>query len=142
MPRAFHEDLSRHERAEAGSPRGVGIVFAAVFAIVGLWPLLGGEGPRAWALAGAAGFAAVAWWRPGWLAPLNRAWMALGRALHRVTTPVVMGLIFFATVVPTGLVLRLLGKDPLRLRLDPGAETYWIERRPPGPEPETMRRQF
>jgi hypothetical protein len=54
----------------------------------------------------------------------------------------VMTLLFFTTVTPIALIMRAMGKDPLRLRLDPDAPTYWIERSPPGPEPATMPRQF
>jgi hypothetical protein len=53
-----------------------------------------------------------------------------------------MAFVFYGTVAPIGLVLRLLGKDPLRLRFDPDVRTYWIERQPPGPAPETMTNQF
>ena len=53
-----------------------------------------------------------------------------------------MGLIFFVAVTPTALIMRLVGKDPLHRRFEPEARTYWIERRPPGPEPETMKNQF
>ena len=63
-------------------------------------------------------------------------------ALHYVVTPVVMGLLFFLTVTPIALVMRARGKDPLRLKRDDGSASYWIVRQPPGPEPDTMRRQF
>jgi hypothetical protein len=39
-------------------------------------------------------------------------------------------------------VLRLRGKDPLRLRLEKDAPSYWIVRQPPGPAPRSMTRQF
>ena len=45
-------------------------------------------------------------------------------------------------ITTTGYVMRLLGKDHLNLRWDPAAKSYWIERRPPGPAPETMKNQF
>jgi hypothetical protein len=93
-------------------------------------------------LAIAAGFLAVALVRPSLLSPLNRLWFMFGLLLHKIVTPVIMGLIFFLTVTPTGLIMRLSGRDPLRLRRDPEAKTYWIEREPPGPDPETMRNQF
>ena len=63
-------------------------------------------------------------------------------ALHKVVNPVVMGLLFYATITPMALVMKLMGKDPLRRRFDPEAKSYWIERRPAGPEPQSMRRQF
>jgi hypothetical protein len=54
----------------------------------------------------------------------------------------VTGLLFFLVVTPTGFLFRLLGKDPLRLAFDAEAGSYWIERRPRGPSPESMRNQF
>ena len=80
--------------------------------------------------------------RPQVLGPLNRLWLRLGLLLQRLVTPVVMALLFYGTVTPIALVLRLLGKDLLRLRIDRGADSYWLERRPPGPAPDTMRNQF
>ena len=138
----LHENLSRSHVAERGSPRGFGIVFAAVFAVIGLWPLMDGEGVRVWALAAAAVFLVLALMRPSLLAPLNRIWLGLGAVLHRIVNPLVMGLMFFAVITPTALLLRLMGKDLLRLRFPPGAKSYWIPRQPPGPEPQSMRNQF
>jgi hypothetical protein len=68
--------------------------------------------------------------------------MWVGLVLHRCVSPLVLGLVYFSTVTPIGLVLRVLGKDPLRLRFDREAESYWIERRPPGPAGPTMSKQF
>lgn len=62
---------------------------------------------------------------------LWKGWMGLGLALGLVTSPVVLAAVFVLVVVPLGLVYRLLGHDPLRRRLDRGAATYWIDRRPP-----------
>lgn len=138
----LHEDLNRVHVAEPGAPRGFGIVFAAVFAVIGLWPLTDGEGVRAWALAVAAVFLALALIRPSLLAPLNRIWLGLGAVLHRVVNPLVMGLMFFAVITPTALLLRLMGKDLLRRRFSLAADSYWIPREPPGPEPQSMRNQF
>ena len=143
MNMSTHEDLTRcSEEAKGGSDRAFGLVMATVAATYALWPLFRGEAPRAWALAVAGALAALAFVRPGVLAPFNRAWTRFGLLLHRIVNPLVLGLLFFTTVTPTALILRAMGKDPLRLRFEPGARTYWIERRPPGPEPETMRNQF
>jgi hypothetical protein len=53
-----------------------------------------------------------------------------------------MTVIFFGVVTPAGLIMRALGRDPLRLKLDRQAPSYWIPRQPPGPAPDTMRQQF
>jgi len=139
---AFHEDFGRSGDVKVGSERGFGFVFAAVFSIVALWPLLSGGPVRLWALIAAAGFAAAAALMPRALRPLNLLWFRFGMLLHKVVTPLVMGLIFYATVTPTAALMRLFGKDPLRLRFDRSAKSYWIERVPPGPAPDTMRHQF
>ncbi len=74
-----HEDFSREHAAKASSDRAFGLVFAAVFAVIGLWPLLGGAGPRWWALAVAAAFAALAFAAPKLLRPANWLWQKLGQ---------------------------------------------------------------
>ena len=130
------------EAVKAGSDRSFGLVFATVFAVYGGWPLWSGSAPRYWAIAIACAFLAAAVFLPWTLRPLNALWLKFGALLHRVVTPVVMGVVFFATVVPTGLIMRALGKDPLRLKRDREATSYWIERQPPGPDPQTMIRQF
>jgi hypothetical protein len=80
--------------------------------------------------------------KPVWLNPLTRYWTKLGVLMGRIVAPVVTAVLFYAVVTPTALLFRLLGKDPLRIRLEPGALSYWIERTPPGPAPETMTNQF
>ncbi len=139
---ATHERLVSEDEVRGSSDRAFGLVFTAVFAIVGLWPLAGGGPLRIWALGVAAAFLAAAAIRPKILAPLNRIWTGIGLFLHRIANFVVLTLMFYLVITPTGLMLRLFGKDPLRLRLEPGARSYWIERRPPGPAPETIKQQF
>jgi hypothetical protein len=53
-----------------------------------------------------------------------------------------MGLMFFLVFTPMALLIRLRGKDLLRLRRDPEAPSYWIPRQPPGPAPDTLKQQF
>ena len=128
--------------SEGSSNRTFGLVFAAFFGFVAVLPAWRGEALRAWAAVTAAGFAVVALAAPHLLGPLNRLWMRVGSLLNRVVSPIALGVLFYAAVTPTGLLMRLFGKDPLRLRFDHEAPTYWIERVPPGPEPESLRNQF
>jgi hypothetical protein len=117
-------------------------VFAIVFVFIALYPVFFGRHPHQWALVTGAAFAAVAMLVPSLLAPLNRVWTGLGALLHRVTSPIALGVMFFLLITPMGIVMRWLGKDPLRLRLDRNATSYWIERDPPGPKPGTFTDQF
>lgn len=134
--------ISWDDEVEGSSNRAFGLTFAVVFVLVACWPLLRGQPIRWWALTLSVLFLVSAIAVPGTLAVLNRVWLALGRLLHRVSNPIIMALVFVTTVIPVALALRALGKDPLRLKRDPAATTYWIDRRPPGPAPETMGRQF
>jgi len=137
-----HEDFSRHAEARGSSDRAFGIVIGAFLALVALAPLRTHHAIRWWALAPALLVLAVAGVVPGWLHLFNQLWTKLGLLLSRVVTPVAMGLLFFLVVTPVAFLLRLLGKDPLRLAPDAKADTYWIERAPPGPPADSMVNQF
>jgi len=137
-----HERLVVDEVVRGSSNRSFGFTFAIVFAVVALWPLVRGRSVRGWALIVAAAFGLAALALPRVLAPLSRLWLRFGLLLHACVSPIIMGLVFYTTVTPIGLVRRVLGQDPLRLRFDRDAVTYWIARHPPGPAPDTMPRQF
>jgi saxitoxin biosynthesis operon SxtJ-like protein len=137
-----HEDFSRQDEIKPSSERSFGLVVAIFFLIVTFWPVIRAEPVRWWALGMAAVFAAVALlWAPA-LTPLNKAWTKFGVLLYRVVSPAVMAILFYVTVTPIALLMRLLGKDPLRLRRDRNAKSYWIDRIPPGPAPESMKNQY
>jgi hypothetical protein len=124
------------------SERNFGLVFAAFFLFVALFPLLRAEELRIWATLLSGGFFTVAFAAPKLLAPANYLWTKFGELLHKIVSPISLGIVFYLTVWPTGIVLRILRKDPLRLRLDPSAESYWIDRNPPGPPAQSLNEQF
>jgi hypothetical protein len=139
----MHEDFRRPEKIKRSSERSFGRVMAGAFLLIGLLPLLH-EPYRArwWAVGVAVVFAAGAQWAPALLAPLNVLWLRFGLLLHKIISPVVLGLLFYSTVLPVGLLMRAFGKDPMRLRPDPAADSYWVSREPPGPSADSMTRQF
>jgi hypothetical protein len=137
-----HERFAPEKAATPGSDRAFGTVMglaSAVLALLNFW-----HAGRSWTWLSGIGFlffaAAILW--PATLHPLNMIWFKLGLLLHRVINPLVMALLFYGMVWPTGLVMRALGRDALRLKREPQDESYWIVRRPPGPKPETMKDQF
>jgi hypothetical protein len=138
----LHEDKAREDDIVGSSDRVFGLTLAAVFVVIGVVRLVLDHSYAGWWLGAAAVMLAFALAWPAALAPLNRLWLRLGLVLYKVVNPLVMGLVFFTTVVPIGLLMRALGKDPLRLRREPAAGSYWIAREPPGPEPDTMKHQF
>ena len=139
---SFHENLRQAKPADGSSNRGFGFVMAGALAIIGALPLIGGNWPIWWLYPPAAAFLATALVKPDLLAPLNALWTRFGLLLHRIVNPIMLGIMFFGVVVPTGLLMRLFRRDPLRLRFDRDAATYWIKRTPPGPDPTSMSDQF
>jgi len=118
----------KNNKPKSLSNRVFGLIFAGILMAICLWPLLSDNGIRIWALIIAGGFAVPAIFMPDLLNPLNKLWVQFGQIMHKIINPVLMGLIFFLTVLPTGLVLRLLGKDPMKRKFDNNAKTYWFER--------------
>ena len=137
-----HEDLAREQHVEGSSDRAFGLVIAGVFLLASLSPLRHGDAPRWWALAIASVFTLIALWKPVVLAGLNRLWTKLGVLLGKVVSPIALGILFYGVLTPVAIAVRLASKDPLRLKLDRGADSYWIVRKPPGPPPDSMSNQF
>jgi hypothetical protein len=128
---------------ELPSERSFGLLFGGIgLALAGWWLWHGRTVPALVAAPLGLAFAALALFRPRLLAPLNRAWFELGLLLGRIVNPVVLSLLFFLVMTPVALLLRLSGRDPLRLRLDRAAPTYWIERDPPGPPADSFDHQY
>ena len=77
-------------------------------------------------------FLAAALMVPGILAPLNHQWMRFGLLLHKITNPIIMGLVFFVTVTPTALVMKMMGLDPLNRKIDRNAKFLLDQSDPTG----------
>ncbi len=122
--------------------RTFGLIFAAIFLLIGLVPLLFSAQLNRWAIVVSLVFVIPSLIYPKILRPLNILWLKFGMLMHRVINPVLMGLVFFITVVPTGLLLKLFGKDPMRRKFEADTDTYWIEREDPINPKDTFNNQF
>jgi hypothetical protein len=121
------------------SPKSFGIVFSILFLIVALYPLIYSQDFRFSLLIVSTILLLLAFVAPNTLAIPNKLWYKFGMLLGSIVAPIVIALVYFLTVVPTGLIMRLLGKDLLKPRLDKNTKSYWIERKEPmGP----MKNQF
>ena len=120
------------------SNRNFGIVFSIVFLIIALWPVLNQNEIRIWSLVISLIFLVLGFINSKLLSPFNKIWFKFGLLLGSVIAPVVMGIVFFFVVTPTGLIMRALGKDLLNLKLNKD-KSYWIEKS--GPKSK-MKNQF
>ena len=124
-------ERTNHTLTEKGSEKSFGIVFSIVFLIVALYPLINSKDYHLWALIVSGIFLLLALLAPRILSSPNKLWFKFGLLLGSIVAPIVMALIYFVTILPTGLIMRLLGKDLLKPKLDKNAKSYWIERTEP-----------
>ena len=116
---------------DAKQLRSFGLIVGGVFALIGLWPVVWhGAALRLWSVIIAGGFSVPALVWPQSLTYVYRLWMLGGLILGWINTRVILGLVFYSLFTPVGIVRRLLGKDPMRLRAQPHADTYRIVRQP------------
>ena len=124
------ENIS-HIETEKSSEKSFGVVFSIVFLIFAFYPLTSSASIHIWALAVSAIFLLFAFLAPTILILPNKLWFKFGMLLGSIVAPIVMLLVYFITVLPVGLIMRLLGKDILKQKLDNKAKSYWIERSEP-----------
>jgi len=109
------------------SNRSFGIVFFVLFLLIGLWPLLNGETIRVWSISVSLFFLILGIFNSRLLIPLKIVWIKLGEILGRFVAPIVMAIIYFIILTPTGLLMRLIGKDFLNTKFSKN-NSYWIKR--------------
>ena len=107
------------------SNKSFGIVFFIVFLIISIWPLLDNQDIRIWSLIVSLIFLILGILNSNLLKPFNKIWFKFGMFLGKIVSPIVMCLVFFLVVTPTGFLMRLFGKDLLKLRKNKN-NTYWI----------------
>jgi hypothetical protein len=141
MSANIHEQFSRGEAHSGSSDRGFGFVFTGLFLVLGLLPLRKGQPPRIGFLIAAAVMLLLALAFPGILAPFNMLWTRLSLLMGKVMTPVVLGLMYYLVFTPAAAILRMFGRDPLRLKPTANTGTFWIPRQDTV-TPESMKHLF
>jgi len=111
-----------------GSNRSFGVVFFVVFLLIGLWPILKGNELRIWSIVISLIFLILGILNSKILTPFNKVWFRFGIFLGNFISPIIMGIVFFLVVTPTGLIMKLFRKDLINLRKN-NSSTYWIEKK-------------
>ena len=111
-----------------GSNRSFGVVFFVVFLLIGLWPILKGNEIRIWSIVISLIFLILGILNSKILTPFNKVWFRFGIFLGNFISPIIMGIVFFLVVTPTGLIMKLFRKDLINLKKN-NRSTYWIEKK-------------
>ena len=131
--------MTSNSKIKISSNKSFGLVFFTVFLIVALWPLKYEEDIRLWSLALSIIFLILGVLNSKLLTPLNKLWFKFGIFLGAIISPIIMGIVYFLVVTPTGVFMRLLGKDLLKTSKVKNTSTYWIKR---NKQQSTMKKQF
>lgn len=134
-----HEQLTGRVKNKISSNRSFGLTIAAFLFIVGFWPILGGGGPKFWALITGSIFLIAALLAPDVLELPNRLWFKFGLLLNKVMEPVIMTSIFAVIFVPFGVMIRVFKPNLLFNKPDKKSKTYWVSRDDVGTD---MKNQF
>lgn len=121
------------------SEKNFGIIFGIVFLIIAFYPVFNNSGIRYWSLYIAITFILMAFFMPKILKYPNHLWFLIGILLGKIVSPVIMGLVFYITITPTGLIMRFLGKDILKQKFEKNNHSYWVDRKN---LPTSMKNQF
>ena len=126
------------KKIKVSSNRSFGIVFFIVFFAIGIWPVFKGNDYKFWFLIVSLFFLILGILKPKLLAPLNKIWIKFGMFLGKIVSPIIMFIIFVFIVTPTGLLMKLFGKDLLNHKFNKKSKTYWQIRK----KKTSMKKQF
>jgi hypothetical protein len=131
-------------RLTGGDARRFGVVVGAAFVLLGALAAARGRGAAGALLAGVgAALVLTALLQPRALVPVERGWMATAVAMARVTTPVLLGVVYFGVITPIGVVRRLVGGNALAPAPRPrGGAAGWAARDARSQQRTDMERQF
>ena len=127
------------DKIKVNSNRSFGVLFCIVFLIIAFYPLINGEEIRIWSIIVSLIFLLLGLINSQILTPLNKIWFKFGIFLGKIVSPLVMGIIFFLVVTPTGFLMKLFKKDILNLKFKSNNKSYWIKKN--GPKSK-MKNQF
>lgn len=123
------------------SDRSFGIIIALALIFFTLTPLFSGRIIRWFLLPPAGALLLLAWLRPHWLHLPAKLWLKFGLLLSKITTPIIMAIIFYGLFSTVGILMRLFGTDPMRRKWEQTATSYWLKREEKFSR-ESMRWQF
>ena len=132
--------MSRKKKIKINSNRSFGLFFFFIFFIIAFWSFKGEFSQiKTFPLIISFIFLVLGIINSNILTPLNKLWFKFGLLLGSIVAPIVMGVVFFLVITPTGFLLKLFGKDILNKKYNIKKKTYWINR---NKENNSMKQQF
>jgi nitrate reductase NapE component len=114
-------------KSKETSNKSFGILFFFIFLAIGIWPLFSSGDPRLWSLVFSFVFLVLGLLNSKILKPIKDSWIKFGEILGKFIAPIIMAAVFFIILTPTGLLLRIFGKDLLKTKYSKDS-SYWIHR--------------
>lgn len=138
----MHENLDREfYNKDRSSDRSFGLVMFGFFLFLGSMSVIQATNVRWWAFALSGIFLAISFLKPNILGPLNKAWLKIGLLLQAITSPLIMGILFYGLLSPFALLMKFFGKDPINKNFDATLKSYWKVRQLDNPA-KGMQNQF
>jgi hypothetical protein len=134
--------FSKHNAPQRPTNQKFGWFFTAIFAFAAGYAYLKLPGVWLYVLLGCSLVTAIVTAvAPRLLTPFNKLWFGLGILLGKIVSPIVLGVIFFGLLTPIAIITRLFGRDVLSMKKRQ-VSSYWVDRQPVGPQPESFKNQF
>ena len=130
--------MTNNTKIKLPSNRSFGILFFIVFLLVSLYPMINDKDIRVWSFILSLLFLLLGIKNSNILTPFNIMWLKFGLLLGKIVSPIIMGVVFFLVVTPTGFIMRLFKKDLLNLKYN-NFKSYWLNKK--GPKSK-MKNQF
>lgn len=131
-------EIKKNIEVELGSEKTFGYFFSFIFLIIAIYPYINGGDLRAWSLLISLLILVITFLKPRLLSKLNYLWAKLGILIGGIVSPIVLGIVYFFVVFPTGLLMKIFRKDILNINFDDKKSSYWILKE----DLSSMRNQF
>ena len=116
------------KKKSINSNRSFGLVFFIVFLVIALWSFRGDYSEiKVLPLCFSFAFLILGLINSKILTPLSKLWLKFGELLGRIIAPIVMFFLYFGFITPMAVIIRLFGKDLLKIKFS-NMSSYWIKR--------------
>jgi hypothetical protein len=115
------------DKKNKSTNKNFGLVFFILFMIVSFYPLLNQGKIHLWSIVLSFTFLFLGLMNSILLTPLNGLWYRIGLLLGKFIAPIIMGIVYFAVVFPTFLILSIVKKNYLNINYERNKNTYWID---------------